>query len=371
MDRWLEPHVQQAANDFEPWVKHRRTGLNLASNEFVHPAVDRLVAAAIRSAPPARISRYPYPQELVVALADRYRLAPDQVLVTAGSDDAVRCLAAAVFRSTGRLVLPEPNYALVAQYAALNGVTVFPVGLSGADYRFTVGSIREAATRARRAGPCVVYLSNPNGPVGCCLTLDEVSLLAEDCQEHGDLLVVDEAYVPYNGFDHGTLMRRYRCVVLVRSFSKSMGTAGARIGMLAGDPALVRYLRRWHPMNPVSGMAVHLVLYLMEREEELAAARTEIVETRTWFAARVAAALPGWTPVPSAANFVNFEVPEGTDAEAVAAGLRDRHIHVRCMRTIPGLERCLRVTVADHATMRRVLAALLETAQAATLRTVG
>src|SRR5688572_8918114 len=91
---WLRPYVRQSALLVEPWVKKRRTGLNLSSNEFVHPAVDRAVADALRDIDPHRISGYADPQELADALAAYHGIEPERLVVTAGSDDAVRCLAA-------------------------------------------------------------------------------------------------------------------------------------------------------------------------------------------------------------------------------------------------------------------------------------
>jgi histidinol-phosphate aminotransferase len=362
---WLEPHIQHAAFAVDPWVKQRKVGLNLASNEFVHPVVDQLVEEAMRSLPARRISAYADPQELVEVLAGRLGLPVGRVLVTAGSDDAIRCLAAAVFRSTGRLVLQEPNYDLVRKYAELNGVAVHGVGLARGAYRFEIASIVDTVRHVERDGPAVAYVSNPNGPVGSCFPLTEMRELADHCADRGHLLVVDEAYVPYNGFDHLALLHAARPVVLVRSFSKSLGTAGGRVGMVAADEELIAYLRRWYPMNPLSGPAIHLMRFLLEHEVELAAARAEIVDTRDWFAAEIAGAIEGWTAVPSDTNFVNFDVGDPALADEVAARLRARAVHVRPMRAVPGLERCLRVTVADRATMERVVEELVTAARAA------
>src|ERR1700722_6982335 len=265
---WLKEHMQAEAFAEQPWRKVTKPGLNLASNEFVHPAIAELCATALRSAAPERCSRYANPQELADELAEHLGLSPEQVIVTAGSDDAIRCLANAIFRSTSRLLLQEPNYDLVRKYAALNNVTIHSARMSPATRDFTLPELQSAVSRLAADGPGVVFISNPNGPVGSCYSLAEVAKLAQQCSKLGFLLIVDEAYVPYNGFDHLSLLHEQPSVIIVRSFSKSFGTAGARVAIIACAPEIADYLQRWYPMNPLSGVAIHLMRFLLEHERE-------------------------------------------------------------------------------------------------------
>jgi histidinol-phosphate aminotransferase len=356
----VKAHFQPHVKNLRVWRKQSHGDvLNLASNEFVHPVVDRIARDVLAGLDARTVTGYPFHGGLVERLAAHTGVRGDQLMITAGSDDAIKILADALFRTTGRLVLQEPNYELVRQYALLRLVAVTPVA-TREDRRFHLEDFRAAIART---GPACVYLSNPNGPLGTCLTLDELHALAGCCADAGCLLFVDEAYVPYNGFDHAPLLDAHDCVVLVRSFSKSYGVPGARLGVVMAHPDVIKYLRPWQGANPVSGMTAAVMLGFLDRAPELAAARQEIVETRDWFARAVVAALPSWTALPSHANFVNFTTDE-TPA-TWARWLLERGIRVRAMDY-----GCLRVTIADRRRMDRLLD-LLVAAHHTTDREVG
>lgn len=356
----MKAHFQPHVEDLRVWRKQDHGGvLNLGSNEFVHPVVDEIARDVLARVDTRTITAYPFHGGLVERLAAHTGVSGDRMMITAGSDDAIKILADALFRTTGRLVLQEPNYELVRQYALLRQVAVTPV-TTREDRRFHLDDFRAAIART---GPACVYLSNPNGPLGACFPLAQLHILAGWCAGAGSLLFVDEAYVPYNGFDHTPLLAAHDCVVLVRSFSKSYGVPGARLAAVLAHPAVIGYLRPWQGANPVSGMAAAVMHGFLDRAPELAAARQEIVDTRDWFARAVVAALPSWAALPSHANFVNFT----TDAtpDAWARRLLERGIRVKAMDY-----GCLRVTVADRRRMDRVLE-LLVAAHHTTDREVG
>lgn len=348
LDRHFQPHVR----GLRVWRKQPKGDvLNLSSNEFVHPVVDALAREVLATLPPRGVTAYPFHGGLVERLAGLAGVPSDRVLIAAGSDDAIKIIADALFRTTGRLVLQEPNYELVRQYAMLRRVDVLAVP-PGPDRRFSLADLRPVI---RGAAPASVYLSNPNGPLGTCFTLEEMARLAGWCAEAGSLLFIDEAYVPYNGFDHATLLGNDH-VVLVRSLSKSYGIAGARLAVVLAHPTVIEYLRPWQSANPVSGMAAAIMAGFLDHADEIAAARKEIIETRDWFARAVVEAVPSWRTLPAHGNFVNIVAD---DPDALAERMLARGIRVKSMDRVIGMAGCLKVTIPDRARMERVLAALV------------
>jgi histidinol-phosphate aminotransferase len=332
--------------------QNRRAGmLNLWSNELIHPRVRQLVADALSGCDAAAAQFYPRHADLVDVLAAHLGVEAEQLLAFAGSDNAIKVVLEALAATSGVLVLQQPGYE--QHYHTLYDLRTIAV-----DYRDRAFHVADFA-RALPERPCTVLLSNPNGPTGACLPLDEVAWLARRCADGGHLLVIDEAYVGYNGFDHVPLLAAFDNVLLIRSLSKSFGVAGLRVACVVGSPAVIDYLARWNGTNPLSGVSIAVVRYLVDHADELARVRREIVETRAWFSAAVAVAR-AWTPLPSAANFVNFETPSSAAAVQAAAALAERGILARPMTTVPPLARCVRFTIADRATMEGVLSALKE-----------
>ena len=357
MTRTFEPglHLREHVSRLPVRRRVSKDGyVNLANNEFLHPALEPLFREALSHVSAETVRTYPHHPDLVRDLTEHYRLPPDSLLVSAGSDDAIKMVMDAVAATSGRLILQVPNYE--QQYHLLRGLEIVKIPFEGAPrWRFTLAHFEAAFSSTP---PSTVLISNPNGPTGFCFDLDQVRGLAERAWQHGHLLVVDEAYVPYNGFDHTPLISEFPNVVLIRSLSKSLGVAGLRAGFVAAPAPIAGYLARWNSQNPVSHITVVLVRFLLSRSAVIDSARDEIIACREWFVERMSVRFPQWTAVPSRANFVNFDTGNPFVPRQVVEHLQSRGILVRSMESVPALAQSVRFTIADRATMDRVLEAL-------------
>jgi hypothetical protein len=73
--------------------------------------------------------------------------------------------------------------------------------------------------------------------------LNELKLLANKCRENGALCVIDEAYHPYSSVTAQSLVRGNENIVVTRSFSKSWGMAGVRVGYIIANKNTTDQLR--------------------------------------------------------------------------------------------------------------------------------
>jgi len=349
-----------------PWADHMKEGalaiplrrrtrkdgyLNLANNELVHRALAPLLDEVLRSIPPEAARAYAHPPDLVDAIAAHLGVPADRLLVTAGSDAAIHLIFDALFSTAGRVVVPTPHYE--QHYSRLRGALEIPIPFRPyPEARFVLDDFLSAVDRGP---PAPVMLSNPSGPTGACFSLAEMTALADATLARGRLLVIDEAYVAFNAFDHLALLDTHENVVVVRSFSKAFGVAGLRVGVVAAAPRAIDYLARWNSASTVSGVSAAVVRALLARGAEVARIRADVVAARGFFAAEVERLVPAWRALPSAANFVNFDTGDADAPDLVAAAMRDRGVLIRSMRGVPLLERCVRFTIGDRETMRSVL----------------
>jgi histidinol-phosphate aminotransferase len=334
--------------------------LNLSSNELHHPALGPLLGEVLaRVVPALAIQRYPSHEPARAAVAAHHGVPADRVLLTAGSDDGVRLIASTFARRCGRLVLQSPNYDRWETHARLAGIAVHAI-------RFGAVSpdafAPEQLDVLERLDPSVVVVANPNSPTGAFLPLDELGELARRCGRRDHLLIVDACYGAFAGVEHAALLADHDHVIVLCSYSKTFGLAGARAAALLAPPALIDYLARFEPENPVSAPALALVQALVARRDELAAIHADIRRWRAALRAAVLDARPAWSALPSAANFVTFRTGAPAEAAAAAARLLAAGVRVRDCGAIEELRGCLRLTVADPATLAPVVALLGEPA---------
>jgi histidinol-phosphate/aromatic aminotransferase/cobyric acid decarboxylase-like protein/imidazoleglycerol phosphate dehydratase HisB len=221
-----------------------------------------------------------YP-ELLRAIADYAGVEPENVVLGAGADDLI-LLCARAFAGPGDTVViaPLPTYPLFRTAASLAGAD------DGA------------------GEPALTFTCRPNNPTGELADLPAARPL-----------VVDEAYFEYAGST--AVDGLADGIVVLRTFSKAFGLAGARVGYGLADPDTAAELNRRQAPQPVSNLSAALALAALASPPDVAPQ----IEERE----RVAAALRalGLEPLPSHANFLFVPVaePEALGEALVRSGV--------------------------------------------------
>lgn len=327
--------------------------VNLKSNELLHPALPPLLADGLAALSGEAIGRYPRLGSLLQLLARHHRVPAESIVLSGGSDVVIRMLAYAIGSERGPLILQSPNYEAWEAQRALLGLKVVRVEFgTPARGEFAFPALEAAAARENSG---LVVISNPNGPTGWSLSEAEVLRLADLAAEREHLLVVDECYGAFGGLDHLRLLGVRQHVVVLHSYSKVFGMAGARLAATVGPAWAVAALRAWQPEGTVSAAAVVLVQHMIAHLDVLEAVWSDIAATRTWFARSLEALDQRWLCLPSGGNFVNVRMPTPDDARGLHERLLAEGIRTRAMNGVAGLDGCVRFTIADHDTMKRVL----------------
>ncbi len=333
----------------------RRTAdprLNLSSNELHHPRLEPVLAAALAAVDPATLARYPVTAGHIATIAEHFGLPEDGMLLTPGSDSAIRLVSAhhAARPGAGELLLQYPNYPAWEHAAAQRGVAV----------RRIAGDPAEQADRLRAAAlgcrDALIAVSVPNGPCGWSLPggcLDELAAIAAD---RGHLLVVDSCYQAFAGDLTAQLRRAGGPVLVVQSLSKSHGLAGARIGLLAADPALVAELASGQLEQTVSGPTVRIAVALLARTGTLREIWADIAAVRARTAGELADL--GLTTLPSDGNFLALDTGSPALARELTEGMSRHGYRLRDLSDVDGLAGHVRFTICDAATTAGALTAL-------------
>lgn len=300
------------------------------------------------------LNRYPDPQPtaLVARLAALYGVEPACLLVGRGSDEAIDLLTRAACRA-GRdaIMISPPTFGMYAVCARVQDAAVQSVPLL-ADRGFALDV--EGVVSALDARTRIVFVCSPNNPTGSAVAQDDIARLAQATAGRA-LLVVDEAYAEFSDAPSALGLRaRYPHLAVLRTLSKAFALAGARIGCLVGDPALVGVLRSIMAPYPLPTPCVAAALVALG-DSAVALARSRIALLRQERArlARALRALPTVLKVfDSDANFllVRFRDGAATYRRCLDAGvvLRDPSRH-------PGLENCLRISIGTPEENERVL----------------
>lgn len=324
--------------------------VKLSSNENPFGASDKAKEAFSRTV--HSLHRYPSTDHASLrdAIGDVHRLDPDRIICGVGSDEIITFLCQAYAGPKDEVVFTEHGFLMYRISTLAVGAT--PVEVRERDRTTDVDAILAACNRRTR----LVFLANPNNPTGTMISMAEVERLAANLPKQA-LLVLDGAYAEYvEGFDGGAaLVTRSENVFMTRTFSKIYGLGGLRIGWGYGPRAVIDVLNRIRGPFNLSTTQLEVAEAAVRDQDFVNRCRNDNARMRHWLAEALAElGIPSDT---SMANFVLARFASAEEAEACDAFLQSQGLIVRRVASYK-LPHCLRITVGDEASCRRVAHAI-------------
>jgi histidinol-phosphate aminotransferase len=318
----------------------------LSSNENPYPplpSVQRAIAERIGS-----VNRYPdlAATELVGAIAAKWQVSPDEVVVGAGSVEVASALIRAVAGRGDEVMFAWRSFEAYPSLVIGAGARPVQVPLTP-DLGHDFVAMAAAVTPATR----LIFVCNPNNPTGTVVKKADLAAFLD--RVPADVTVVlDEAYYHFDvdgdspeGID---FFGQYPNVAICHTFSKAYGLAGLRVGYALAPAGLADQVRKVSLPFGVTDLAQHAALASLAAEAELDGRVREITFRRQQV--EVALKAQGWDIPPSQANFV--WLPAGDRTEAAAAIL-DRYGLVG--RVFPG--EGARVTIGEDESIEPLIQA--------------
>ena len=272
---------------------------------------------------------------------------PDMIYAGNGSDEVLSFVFYAFFDSANRLVLPEFTYSFYPVYAGFYNIPTDVIPLN-ADWTLDTA---EMLSRAKANGSGIIF-ANPNAPTGRGLSRDEVRAMIKSA-DSDKVFVVDEAYCDFGGESCIPLLSEFRNLVIVRTFSKSLCSAGMRLGYIVANPELVNTVTtvknslNHFPVDAVAQAAGKAACenpwYYAECARKVACERDDFIRFLSE---------NGWNVIPSQTNFVFAQKP-GMGGEEVYQRIKQEGILVRHFST-KGIEDYVRITIGTKKQMNEL-----------------
>lgn len=300
-----------------------------------------------------QVDLHRYPElgsvSLIRRLAATLQVPAEMVIVGNGSDELISLLCAATGIPGSVTLLPSPTFVMYRISAANYGHKVIEAPLDS-NFNLNVDAVRD---QIRINRPSLIFLSYPNNPTGNCFRREEMETIIH---ESPGLVVVDEAYFHFSGQTFLPLLSTFDNLLILRSFSK-IGLAAMRLGMLVGNPVVVREINKVRPPYNLDSFAQIAAEFFLDHEPEFLRQTREIMGLRNALLKELAT-IKIVKAFPTDANFVFFRCT--IDADLVYAALLRRGIIIRNLSSPGPLAGCLRVTVGTGEENLKFLESLKE-----------
>ena len=346
-----QPYIQGETEDEVARKYHLNKVVKLGSNENPYAPYYHSKNAMIRSI--STLNRYPEDDfvNLIQLLADENGLKPENVALGSGAGNIIETVAKMFINTGDEVLIAKQSYRLYREVSKLMGAKVIEIPLT-ADYQFDLDEFQQQITNKTK----LIWICNSNNPTG---TLTDAAKLEAFMDQVPDdvWVIVDEAYAQFA--DHLSLANfiRYighKRVMVVRTFSKYYGLAGARMGYVLADAhAIQAYDTVTEPLNTSRTAIAGAAAALQFDQAEADAARKKILGDREGLVESLG--LLGFSVAPSQANFVFAKLPDGApSAIQVCNELMKRGVIIRDC-TPWGYADHIRITIGTHQELETLL----------------
>ncbi len=338
-----------------PETQERRAGMpfaaRLGANESVFGPSPRAVAAITAAASGSWMYGDPDMHDLRAAIAAHHGCDAGHIMPGEGIDALLGLLL--------RLTV-APGDTVVTSAGAYPTFNFHVTGFGGVLHTVPYAGDHEDPDRliakARAVGAKLIYLSNPDNPMGTWHSAETVARMVNNVPD-GCLLILDEAYIDLAPAGTAPALDPSDTrVIRMRTFSKAHGLAGLRVGYAIGPAPLIAAFDRVRNHFGLGRIAQAGALAALADQDWLAHIRAEVTRARDRIA--TIAAANGLQSVPSATNFVAIDCgQDGPFAACVMAGLLARGVFIRKPFVAPQ-DRCIRISAGRPADLDLLATAL-------------
>ncbi len=320
--------------------------VKLNTNESPYPPSPSVIEAVREEAERLQLYSDPECSMLSEALAKRYGVNKENVIMTNGSDEVLNFAFMAFCDEDHPIVFPDITYGFYPVFARLNSVPYEEIPLS-LDFSIRVDDYIGINKN--------IVIANPNAPTGMALSLKDIERIVSSNPDN--VVIIDEAYVDFGGESAVRLTEKYDNLLVTGTFSKSRSLAGARLGFGIGSEQLisdlhtVRYSTNPYNVNRMTMAAGYRAI--LDDDYYMANAK-KIIECREYTLGELKKL--GFRTLPSAANFI-FAESDKIEGEELYLALKARGVLVRHFSK-ERIKNFNRITVGTREEMNTLLSAI-------------
>ncbi|NVM53583.1 MAG: histidinol-phosphate transaminase [Candidatus Helarchaeota archaeon] len=318
------------------------TILKLDANEnvFIEPNwLREKINEAVQS---CIVSRYP--DNLYVdarnSLAKYLNIKPDQILLGNGSDDILDVIVHAFLDNASELITAEPTFSMYEFLTKIIGAK-YVVTLLGKNFELNSEEILASISDNTK----VIILSSPNNPTGNQFSSEKLQKIIESTD---GVVVIDEAYVDFADYNLVDWVSKYNNLIIMRTFSKSWGLAGLRVGYAVSNEEMINFLKnvqKPYSLNIIGQAIIPVIINSISYIDETI---QKIKEERKWLESAYQT-VDNLKMYPSRTNFFLLRIlKEEFTADKLIKQLMEKNIIIRDRSDQPLLKKCVRITIGTH-----------------------
>ncbi len=225
--------------------------LSLDQNEDVYKKIFRSLGRSLTKA-----GQYTFAQneELLELLSKKHKISPENILITAGCDGALRILSQMLINKGTKVCIPLPSFPRYEFHTKVNqGKITF---VDPGDFPYQI-NLRNVFKECKKNKVDIVFLANPNNPTGLLIPKKEIN---EFLSKFNGYVIIDEALVISEKQSLINSLKKNKRLIITRSFSKMYGMAGLRIGYFIANKEIAELAQKLASPFEVASVAIRMAI---------------------------------------------------------------------------------------------------------------
>jgi len=262
----------QKIQPYKPPLENRAAALKFDFNENTLGPSPKVIQT-LKKTKRNFISTYPEYKKLTKKISEYCNLKSSNIIPTNGSDEALKLAIDCIVGKNDEVIIISPTFQMFKFYAQTTGGRIVNLRYNG-NLSFPTEKVLKSINNRTK----LVILCNPNNPTGTIIPNKDIRKIAEKAKNAA--ILVDEAYYEFSNQSAIKLLKKFKNIIITRTFSKAFGLAGLRLGYLIGNENLIKLLNRARAPYSVNSLAVKCGLAALDDLEYMKNYVLEVNESK-------------------------------------------------------------------------------------------
>jgi histidinol-phosphate aminotransferase len=344
---WLVREIKKISMIEKYAIPSRNNYSKLDANENLVLDKDILTKISIDSLKKIDLRKYPIElsEEVYKKISSYLMVRKKSLVLGSGSDQIIELLLTIIGKGR-RLTSIYPTFSYFKTRCQLHKVGFSEILLSTVDNSINLEKFMEKARKSH-----AIYLCSPNNPTGNQFDKSQVLDILDSLEN--SLVIIDEAYVEFAKYSLTKYVQEYSNLVILRTFSKAMGLAGARIGyMIANEELADLFKNKIQLPYAVNSISMAIAISVLANPKKMEKSISLIKDERERLY-RNLSKIKKIKVYKSDANFLFIKCNEKYNG--ILEALEDSKIIVKALGNIRNYGNCIRMTIGTKRMNDKIL----------------
>lgn len=322
--------------------------LKLDSNENVF-GPSKKVIDGFKNLDLKRFNLYPCYGELLEILSKKLNFSKENFVLTNGCDEAINIVLSTFLTENDSVLAFAPSFSMPKLYSKIIGAEYKNIDYVSR-WKFSIDALFDNIKENTK----IIYLASPNNPTGDIIEPETIKSVLQKCPDK--LILLDLTYVNYSKYSEGEyygLIKEFKNLICVKSFSKDYGLAGLRLGFIAADSKFTGEFKKVISPYSVNSLAVYAGILSLLDDEHFKYVKDEVQKSKEYLFNELSGL--GFKPYRSEANFILVDF--GTKCDFAYSKLLKNGIIVRKFSS-DELKSFLRIGIPPLSDAKKIIEAL-------------